>query len=187
MFMIATIQITVSGLPTQPGIVCTPASGSVKWLIQIPKPTGMAAAAIWPPSFSHGRRPRKSSIAPTVVATAAPSRIPRASLFSFRKARAGTITPRKSASPPSRGIGRVCSLRPPGLSTTPSSRAIPPTAGVSSTTMTSARSAPQTTSGCSVSSSQKVGCRGRTASSAQHAHDTGASGGLSRHAARRTW
>ena len=38
--------------------------------------TTIAAAATWPASFSHQRRPRKSSTAPTVVATAAPSRMP---------------------------------------------------------------------------------------------------------------
>ena len=41
----------------------------------------------------------------------------------------------KIASPPSRGMGRRFSRRASGLSTTPSSRAIPPTAGVRRTTI----------------------------------------------------
>src|SRR5207253_5238181 len=61
------------------------------------------------------------------------------------KRRAGTKVPRKGGSPPRRGTGGRFSLRPPGASTAPSSRAIPPTAGVSSTTTTRATSAPQTT------------------------------------------
>ena len=40
---------------------------------------------------------------------------------------------------------------------------MPPTAGVSRTTITSARIAPQITSGWSDSSFQKLGCRGRAA------------------------
>ena len=49
----------------------------MKRCTQTPNQQTIAAAATWPPSFSHQRRPRKSSTAPTVVATAAPSRMPR--------------------------------------------------------------------------------------------------------------
>ena len=85
---------------------CTPTNGNVKRCTQTPKPTGIEAASTWPASFSHQRRPRKSSIAPTVVATAAPSRIPRISPPSGRNASDGTKMPRKSARPPSRGTPR---------------------------------------------------------------------------------
>ena len=58
----------------------------------------------------------------------------------------GTKMPRKSASPPSRGTPRGVWRRPSsGRSTTPSRRAMPPTAGVSSTTIARAISAPQRT------------------------------------------
>ena len=46
--------------------------------------------------------------------------------------------------------------RPPGGETTPRSRAIPPTAGVRSTTITNAISAPQRTSGFERSSSNTI-------------------------------
>ena len=94
-----------------------PTNGNVKRSTQIPNHVGIAAASSWPPSFSHQRSPRKSSIAPTVTATAAPSSSPRVSRSSGRNASDGTKIPRKSASPPSRGIGRRLSRRPPGVST----------------------------------------------------------------------
>ena len=77
MFMIATIQSIESGMPTQSGSCWIPSSGNVKRSTWTPKPTAIAAAEIWPPSFPHHGRPRKSSTTPTKVATAAPSRIPR--------------------------------------------------------------------------------------------------------------
>jgi hypothetical protein len=97
---------------------------------------------IWPASFGAGRRTRKSSIAPTTVATAAPSSTPRVSRPSSRNASAGTKIPKKIASPPSRGTGLTFSLLLSGRSTTPRSRAMPPTAGVSRITITSATTAP---------------------------------------------
>ncbi len=126
MFITATIATTVSVAPTANGSSWAPMNGNVKLCIQTPAPTGIAAAKTWPASFSHQRRPRKSSIAPTVVATAAPSRIPRISPPSGRNASAGTKTPMNSASPPSRGTPRGFARRPPsGRSTTPSRRAMP--------------------------------------------------------------
>jgi hypothetical protein len=91
-------------------------------------------------------RPRKSSMIPTLTAIAAPSSRPRFSWLIGRKASAGTSMPRKSAIPPRRGTGSWFTRRPPGTSTTPSRRAIPPTAGVSRTTTPNATSAPQRTS-----------------------------------------
>ena len=142
MFMIATIQASVSGTPAHSGSEWTPRSGNVKWRIQIPKPVAIPAAASWPPSFSHQVRPRKSSIAPTAVATAAPSSRPRVSPPRSRKPSDGTMIPKKSATPPRRGIGRRCTRRESGSSTAPRRRAMPPAAGVSSSTTTSATSAP---------------------------------------------
>ena len=55
--------------------------------------------------------------------------MPRISPERSRNASDGTRMPRKIASPPSRGIGRRLRRRASGLSTTPSSRAMPPTAG----------------------------------------------------------
>ena len=147
MFITATIQTIVSVIPTEAGRSTTPTNGNVKWSIHTPDAQAIAAAAICPASFGRGSSPRKSSIAPTTHATAAPSRIPRISRSSDRNASDGTRIPRKIASPPSRGIGRLFSLRSPGRSTTPSRRAIPPTAGVSRTTTPKAISAPQRTSG----------------------------------------
>src|SRR3954462_329781 len=65
----------------------------------------MVAARTWPPSFSHHVRPRKSSIAPTAVATAAPIRIPRTPRERSRKASDGMMIPKNIARPPRRGIG----------------------------------------------------------------------------------
>ncbi len=45
MFMIATIQSTVSGAPTHSGSAWTPMRGSVKRSIQTPKTTGIVAAS----------------------------------------------------------------------------------------------------------------------------------------------
>ena len=128
----------LSGAPIHGDRVWTPRNGNVKCEIQTPNPTGIAAAMSWPPSFCHQARPRTSSTAPTIVATAAPIRSPRISGPRWRKASDGTKIPRKSASPPRRGTGRTLSRRPSGWSTTPSLRAIPPTAGVSSTTIRNA-------------------------------------------------
>ena len=152
MFITATIQTIVSGTPIHAGTSTAPTNGSVKWSIQTPNAVGIAAARTWPASFGTGASPRKSSIAPTTQATAAPSRIPRISPERSRNARAGTRIPMKIARPPSRGIGRRLSRRASGVSTTPRSRAMPPTAGVSSTTITSAIAAPYRTSGFARSS-----------------------------------
>ena len=146
MFMIATIQSTVSGTPAQLGSAWMPRNGKVKRLTQTPKMVGTDAATSWPASFWNQRRPRKSSITPTVTATAAPSRMPRFSRPTCRNASDGTSSPRKSATPPSRGTGCTFTRRPPGASTTPSRRATSPTAGVRMTTSANAASAPQTTS-----------------------------------------
>ena len=157
MFITATIPTIVSATPTGFGRSCTPTTGNVNRCTHTPNQPAIAAAATWPPSFSHQRRPRKSSTAPTVVATAAPSRMPRISLSSGRNASAGTKIPRKSASPPSRGTPRGVERRPSSArSTTPSSRAMPPTAGVSRTTITRAIRAPQRTSRWLVSSFQTI-------------------------------
>ena len=142
MFITATIQITVNGAPTQTERSATPRNGNVKWSIQTPKIGGIEPAMTWPPSFSHQRRPRKSSIAPTTVATAAPTRRPRTDRDRSRNASAGTMIPKNIARPPSRGIGIRWTRRSSGTSTAPSRRAIPATAGVSTTTITSASAAP---------------------------------------------
>src|SRR6185312_15516399 len=147
MFITATIHTTVSGIPTHAGRSTAPRNGKVKWSTQTPNAQGIAAAATCPPSFGSGASPRKSSTAPTTHATAAPRRIPRISPERSRKASDGTRIPRKIASPPRRGIGRLLSRLASGWSTTPRSRAMPPTAGVSRTTMPNAISAPQRTSG----------------------------------------
>ena len=77
MFMIARIQSTVSGAPSHSGSAWTPMNGNVKRSIQTPKITGIVAARIWPPSFCHQSRPRKSSIAPTAWRRRAPISRPR--------------------------------------------------------------------------------------------------------------
>ena len=114
----------------------------MKWSIQTPKIGGIEAATTCPPSFSHQRRPRKSSIAPTAVATVAPSRSPRTDRLRSRNASEGTMIPKKSARPPSRGIGIRWTRRSSGWSTAPSRRAIPATAGVSRITIRNASAAP---------------------------------------------
>ena len=111
MFITATIQITVSGMPTPAGRSTGPRNGNVKWSIQTPKKGGIEAATTWPASLRPGLSTRKSSIAPTTVATAAPSSTPRVSRPSSRNASAGTKMPKKIASPPSRGIGLTFSRR----------------------------------------------------------------------------
>ena len=77
MFITATIQSTVSGTPTQAGQVVDADEREREVVDPDPEDRpGSTAARTWPASFSHQRRPRKSSIAPTAVATAAPSRMP---------------------------------------------------------------------------------------------------------------
>ena len=142
MFITATIQTTVRGTPTAAGRSTGPRNGNVKWSIQTPKKGGITAATTCPASLRPGASTRKSSIAPTTVATAAPRRTPRVSRPSSRNASAGTKMPKKIAIPPSRGIGFGSRRRASGRSTTPSSRAIPPTAGVSRITITKAAIAP---------------------------------------------
>ena len=76
---------------------------------------GSTRRSTWPASFRPGFSTRKSSIAPTTVATAAPSSTPRVSRPSSRNASAGTKIPKKIASPPSRGTGLHVQAPPPGL------------------------------------------------------------------------
>ena len=142
MFITATMKSIESGTPIHAGRSTTPRNGNVKWSIQTPNSGGIDAATNCPASFTGGESPRKSSTAPTTVATAAPSSTPRLSPERSRNASAGTRIPRKIASPPRRGIGRRLMRRESGRSTAPSRRAMPPTAGVRSTTMTKASPAP---------------------------------------------
>ena len=58
-----------AGSRPRPAASWMPRNGKVKRSTQTPNAGGTAAAATWPPSFSHQRRPRKSSTAPTVTAT----------------------------------------------------------------------------------------------------------------------
>src|SRR5262245_6231723 len=153
MFMTATMKSIESGTPSHAGTSSTPRNGNVTWSIHTPNMHGIEAATNWPMSFTDGDRPRKSSTAPTTVATAAPRRTPLLSSERSRNASDGTRMPRKIARPPRRGIGRRLSRRASGRSTAPSMRAIPPTAGVRSTTMTNAMRAPYRTSGVARSSS----------------------------------
>ena len=99
MFMIATIQKTVAGTPTQLGSDWIPTTGNVKRSTQTPKETTVTAAPTWPPSFCHQTRPRASSSAPTIVAMAAPRRMPRTGRVMSSKAMSGTKMPKKSAEP----------------------------------------------------------------------------------------
>ena len=146
MFMIATIQTIVSGMPTHAGSAWMPRNGNVKRSTQTPNHVGTAAASSWPPSFSHQRSPRKSSMAPTV------DRHRRAEQEPARVAAERQERERRHEDPEEErdarraaGSGAGSARRPPGASTTPSIRAMPPTAGVSSTTTTKATSAPQMT------------------------------------------
>ena len=142
MFITATIQMTVKGPPTQAGRSTTPRNGKVKWSTHTPKTTGIEAASTCPPSFSHQASPRKSSIAPTAVATAQPISTPRTGRVRSRNASDGTMIPKNIAIPPSRGIGIRWMRRSSGWSTAPKRLAIPATAGVSATTMNAATTAP---------------------------------------------
>ncbi len=77
MFMIATTQTIVAAPAAHSGSSWLPKPGNVKRSTVTPNPTATEPAATWPASLPHHGRPRKSSMAPTVVAIAAPSRIPR--------------------------------------------------------------------------------------------------------------
>ena len=135
MFMIATIQSIVSGIadPVRQ-LAGSPRSGNVnRSTVDAEADRRSPAAATWPPSFPHHGRPRKSSTTPTW------SRPPRrAGSRGRRRPASGTRAQGRrsrgsSAIPPSRGIGRAWIRRaPPARSTTPSIRAMRPTAGVSS-------------------------------------------------------
>ena len=77
MFMIATIQTIVSGMPTADGQRMDADERESEPVDPDAEPGQNAAAAAWPPSFPYHGRPRKSSTIPTVTATAAPSSSPR--------------------------------------------------------------------------------------------------------------
>ena len=78
MFITATMNTIESGTPIQAGMSTTPRNGNVKWSIHTPNMHGIDAATNCPISFTDGESPRKSSTAPTTVATAAPSSTPSA-------------------------------------------------------------------------------------------------------------
>ena len=54
MFITATIQSIVSGMPTAAGRSTGPRNGNVKWSIQTPKKGGIDAATNWPASLRPG-------------------------------------------------------------------------------------------------------------------------------------
>ena len=81
---------------------------------QTPKATGTAAAATWPASFSHQRRPRKSSIAPTVVASAAPSSSPRVPLSELEERERRDDEAEEEREPAEARHGERLTRRPPG-------------------------------------------------------------------------
>ena len=145
MFMIATIQSIVAGIPTHAGSAWIPMNGNVKRSTQIPNATGIAAATSWPPSFCHQRSPRKSSSAPTTVATAAPSRSPRVSLLERQEGERRHEDPeeeREPAEPRDRQPVDAPLARRVDRAEQRAPRR--PTAGVSSSTSTKARpNAPQ--------------------------------------------
>ena len=99
MFITATIPSTVSGTPTHAGQRVHADDRERERCTQTPKPVGIAAASTCPPSFCHQLSPRKSSIAPTVVATAAPRSTPRSSPPSGRNASDGTKHPEEEREP----------------------------------------------------------------------------------------
>ena len=114
----------------------------MKWSTQTPKTTGIEAASTCPPSFSHQARPRKSSIAPTAVATAQPISTPRTGRVRSRNASDGTMIPKNIAIPPSRGIGIRWIAALVGLVDGAEAPRHPGDRGVSATTMNAATTAP---------------------------------------------
>ena len=99
MFITATIQSIVSGIHRRRQIDRAE-KRNVKWSIQTPKKGGIAAATSWPASLRPGASSRKSSIAPTTVATAAPSSTLAVSPAELEeRASAGTKIPKKRAEP----------------------------------------------------------------------------------------
>ena len=77
MFMIATIQTKVMGTPSQAGKLLDADEREREAVDRDPEADRDRRGELWPPSFAHQGRPRKSSTTPTQVAIAAPSRIPR--------------------------------------------------------------------------------------------------------------
>ena len=103
----------------------------MKWSIQTPKRRDRRGEDL-AGELGTGASTRKSSIAPTTQAHRGAEQDTANLAGRARGTRARHDVPKKIASPPSRGSGRRLSRRASGLSTTPSSRAIPPTAGVRS-------------------------------------------------------
>ena len=77
MFMIATTQTIVAAPAAHSGQLLAPEAGEREAVDGDAEADGDRAGRDLAAELPHHGRPRKSSIAPTVVAIAAPSRIPR--------------------------------------------------------------------------------------------------------------
>ena len=106
----ATMPITVSGPPKSPNS-SAPRNGKVMFSTTTPALTRTSAATTWPASLIHGGSSRMSSSAPTMVISAAATRIPRVRSLSGMKTSAAISTPAKMARPPSSGVASLASPR----------------------------------------------------------------------------
>ena len=128
----------------------------MKWSIQMPKAHGIAAAAIWPRELRERVEPAevvdRADDAGDRRAEHDPAHLP----VEREERERRHEDPEEDREPAEPRDRTLVERRPPGGSTTPRSRAIPPTAGVRSTTITNAISAPQRTSGFERSSSNTI-------------------------------
>ena len=156
MFITATIPTTVSAPRPTSAASWTPRNGNVNVCTQTPKPTGIAAASTWPASFSHQREAaevvdradrRRDRGAEQDAAHLAVERQER------ERRDEDAEEEREPAEPRHR---RTCARSPSCRRSTTRASGPPPTAGVRSTTIASAISAPQTTCRWSVSSIQTI-------------------------------
>ena len=123
----------------------SPMTGSVTCLNVMPKPaTGMSATAATASSFVLGLRPRRSSRRPTAKISGRPSAMPSSAPPGRTSTTKGTRIATTIATPPIRGIARVCTRgrSRSGSSSAPTRCARRTVSGVSTSTSASALTSP---------------------------------------------
>ena len=99
-----TIQKIVTGTANHSGMIKMVPKGLVTHSICTPKTTGMAAAIIWPVSFTLAGIFLMSSQIPKHTIAVAPNKKPKNSLYTGMEKRTAAINPINMANPPRRGI-----------------------------------------------------------------------------------
>ncbi len=138
-FITATIASPVTIAPPVAPRSTAPTNGSVNDSTRTPAATGMAAAAIWPASFTAGGRSYRSSSAPTSISQQRAAQ-DAACLAVERQEdeEAGDETPARIATPPRLGTGASWRSRSRGMSIAPTRTASRAVNGVATSVTTAA-------------------------------------------------